>query len=430
MRGQLRDNQTTILKIIPQILNMDLSSEKTFATVLNAFNDVYEADLGIVTYIGSIGLEIKHLKSFDNEEYNVSQSKETGLQTRSFIKHKQPAIFSVNKNSNSILTELGMSFESNYSFMALPLIIKSALFGIIIILKKQKDFYSQEDLLTANALAGVCSYSVKDSELAEVFKIQLKSLKENILEKMHANEIIKEQNQKIKESDRLKSEFIANMSHELRTPLNAIIGFSEAMQLKLFGDLTPKQEEYINDIHSSGIHLLGMINDLLDISKIEANEMNLYKNNFNVYRAVNEVNNIIKALANKKNIEITIECKDENIEIYADEQKFHQIMYNLLSNAIKFTDEGGKVEAGISTKKGNLVVYVRDNGIGIEEKYHGKIFAKFQQVDSSYTRKQGSTGLGLAITKELIELHNGKIFIDSQINKGTTFTFELPLNEK
>jgi signal transduction histidine kinase len=220
------------------------------------------------------------------------------------------------------------------------------------------------------------------------------------------------------------------MSHELRTPLNAIIGFSEALQLKLFGALTSKQEEYINDINSSGIHLLGMINDLLDISKIEANAMNLYKTNFNVLKSVNEVNNIVKALVHKKNIEISVNCSDENIEIYADEQKFHQIMYNLLSNAIKFTDENGKVIVGIKNEKDKLCVYVKDNGIGIDPKFHGKIFAKFQQIDNSYTRKQGSTGLGLTITKELIEMHGGKIFLQSKVNEGTTFTFEIPLKEQ
>ncbi|MFA6988840.1 MAG: ATP-binding protein [Candidatus Gastranaerophilaceae bacterium] len=158
--------------------------------------------------------------------------------------------------------------------------------------------------------------------------------------------------------------------------------------------------------------------------------MNLYKTNFNVLKSVNEVNNIVKALVHKKNIEISVNCSDENIEIYADEQKFHQIMYNLLSNAIKFTDENGKVIVGIKNEKDKLCVYVKDNGIGIDPKFHGKIFAKFQQIDNSYTRKQGSTGLGLTITKELIEMHGGKIFLQSKVNEGTTFTFEIPLKEQ
>ena len=218
------------------------------------------------------------------------------------------------------------------------------------------------------------------------------------------------------------------MSHELRTPLNAIIGFSEALNLKIFGELNEKQSEYIGDIHSSGVHLLGMINDLLDLSKIESGKMQLSKEIFNVKSAVDEALNIVSPLLVQKKQNIKFECKDKFFEISADRRKFHQILYNLISNAIKFTPENGIIEI-IAVKDGkNLRLSVKDNGIGIAPEFHEKIFGKFQQVDSSYSTKQGSTGLGLTITKELVKLHGGKIFLESKLSKGATFTFTLPVD--
>ena len=219
------------------------------------------------------------------------------------------------------------------------------------------------------------------------------------------------------------------MSHELRTPLNAIIGFSEALNLKIFGELNEKQSEYIRDINSSGIHLLGMINDLLDLSKIESGKMQLSKEIFNVKSAIKEALNIVSPLLIQKKQNLKFECKDESFEISADRRKFHQILYNLISNAIKFTPENGDIEIK-ATKDGKfLKVSVKDNGIGIAREFHEKIFDKFQQVDSSFSTKQGSTGLGLTITKELVKLHNGKIILESQLNKGATFIFTLPIKD-
>jgi signal transduction histidine kinase len=258
--------------------------------------------------------------------------------------------------------------------------------------------------------------------------MQLKILKDNIVERTKTLEIIKEQNKKILEADKIKNEFFANMSHELRTPLNAIIGFSEALNLKIFGELNEKQSEYIRDINSSGVHLLGMINDLLDLSKIEAGKMQLNKEIFNVKSAINEALNIVSPLLSQKNQNMKFECKDDFFEISADRRKFHQILYNLISNAIKFTHENGNIEVK-ATKDGKfLKISVKDDGIGISPEFHEKIFAKFQQVDNSYSTKQGSTGLGLTITKELVKIHGGTIKIESQLNKGSNFIFTLPIN--
>ena len=256
--------------------------------------------------------------------------------------------------------------------------------------------------------------------------MQLRALQDSIVDKTEAYATIKKQNEKILAADKLKNEFLANISHELRTPLNAIIGFSEALSMKMFGPLNEKQEEYVSDIHVSGLHLLGMINEILELSKIEAKAVKLALSRFNLQTSLNEVVNIVRPLANKKHIELEKTTKDF-LEIDADYQKIQQILYNLLSNAIKFTPDNGKIEIGYTHNDEDVQIFVKDNGVGIDKKYEGKIFGKFVQLNNVYSKKESSTGLGLTITKELVELHGGKIWFESTVGKGTTFYVKLPL---
>ena len=229
-------------------------------------------------------------------------------------------------------------------------------------------------------------------------------------------------------ASRAKSDFLANMSHELRTPLNAIIGFAEILRDELVGPVNDEQKECVNDIRMSGQHLLEMINDILDLSKIEAGKMFLQLEEFAIVDAVEEVNAIIKALALKKNIELTLECQ-QNTMIQADRVKVKQIFYNLLSNAIKFTPEGGKVTTHMETTPTDLHVKVIDTGIGIAEEDRMKLFAPFTQIDTSKSRRYGGTGLGLALTQRLIELHGGQIQVTSEEEKGSTFSFNIPTDQ-
>ena len=236
----------------------------------------------------------------------------------------------------------------------------------------------------------------------------------------------KDQNERILEADKAKNEFLANISHELRTPLNSILGFADILSTRIYGDLNPKQEEYINDIKVSGTHLLGMINEILDMSKIEANAIKIVKSTFPISRALTEVCNILAPLAQKKNIHINA-AMQYDFEVFADYQKIQQILYNLVSNAIKYSPENDEIEIAVAHTDKSFQIAVHDNGIGIDPKYHGKIFAKFVQLDSAYTKKESSTGLGLTITKELVELHGGKISLISEINNGSTFIVDIPL---
>ncbi len=229
-------------------------------------------------------------------------------------------------------------------------------------------------------------------------------------------------------ASRAKSDFLANMSHELRTPLNAIIGFSEILRDELVGPINDEQRECVSDIRMSGQHLLAMINDILDLSKIEAGKMFLQLEKFAIVDAVEEVNAIIKALALKKDVELALTCQ-QNATIEADRVKMKQIFYNLLSNAVKFTPEGGKVTTQLKVTPTDLQVKVIDTGIGIAEEDQMKLFAPFTQIDTSKSRRYGGTGLGLALTQRLIELHGGEIRVTSEEGKGSTFSFNIPKNQ-
>ena len=228
----------------------------------------------------------------------------------------------------------------------------------------------------------------------------------------------------VQETTRLKSEFLANMSHEFRTPLNAIIGFSEMLITKNYGSLTDKQSEYLNNIALSGKHLLRLVNDILDLSKVEAGSVHLEYEKFNPSQVILETLSILDNMAFKKNIKIKSTFCDAILN--ADKGRFRQIMYNLLSNAIKFTGEGGKISIITSIVDEKLKVEIIDSGIGIADKDKDKIFMQFRQLDSSYARKQEGTGLGLALTKKLIELHKGYINFESQEGQGSKFWFVLP----
>lgn len=229
------------------------------------------------------------------------------------------------------------------------------------------------------------------------------------------------------EANRHKSEFLANMSHELRTPLNAVIGFSEVLKERMFGELNEKQGEYIEDIHSSGRHLLSLINDILDLAKIEAGRMELNLSAFELPVAIENSLVLVKERASRHSITLQSHIDERLGQFVADERKFKQIMLNLLSNAIKFTPDGGQVSVLAVKEDDVLKVSVQDTGIGIAVENLDKVFDEFQQVGSTSDMKHQGTGLGLALTRTFVEMHGGELHVESELNKGSTFIFTLPI---
>jgi len=252
-------------------------------------------------------------------------------------------------------------------------------------------------------------------------------------------------NQRLVAASAAKSSFLANVSHELRTPLNSIIGFSQILEDGLAGKLSEKQAEYVGYVLASGTHLLSLIDDILDLSKVEAGKLELEVTKFSVRSPIEAIVSQMGARCREKNIELTVEIAPHEVELEADERKFRQILLNLLSNAVKFTPEGGAIAVratlvtmdgtGASTlaespappARDGLEVAVSDTGIGIKAEDLDKLFQPFSQLESTYTKNYRDTGLGLALTKKFVELHSGIIWVESEFGRGSTFTFVVPI---
>jgi signal transduction histidine kinase len=253
------------------------------------------------------------------------------------------------------------------------------------------------------------------------------------LETLRLNEELQKRARELQELDRLKSAFLANMSHELRTPLNSILGFTDVMLEGLDGDLTEYMDNDLRLIQKNGQHLLHLINDVLDMAKIESGRMNLHPEKFRVQDVLEDVNSITSSLASAKNIALVFEeDTDREVEIYADNTRIKQVMINLVNNAIKFTQDGNITLRTYRLDGARIMITVKDTGLGIPTDHLEAIFHEFTQVDTSTTRKAGGTGLGLPISRRLIEMHGGRLWAESTgiEGEGSTFFVELPLEAR
>ena len=291
------------------------------------------------------------------------------------------------------------------SLLAVPLLREQRIMGGITIYRRRTGSFSPEVI---NLLQTFATQSVLAIQNARLFRE------------------IEEKSRQIEAANRHKSEFLANMSHELRTPLNAIIGFSEVLGERMFGELNEKQAEYTEDILSSGRHLLSLINEILDLSKVEAGRMELELATFDLPLAIDNARTFVRERAAKHGINLDVTVDERLGDLLGDERKIKQILLNLLSNAVKFTPEGGRI--GISAKQadGSVEISVSDTGIGISPEDQSKIFEEFRQVGGDYAHKTEGTGLGLTLAKKFVELHGGRIWVESEVGKGSTFSFTLP----
>ena len=294
-----------------------------------------------------------------------------------------------------------------HTALAVPLVRDNKAFGAIVMLRKEVRPFSAPQIELAGTFADQAVIAIENARLF--------------------NEI-QDKGRQLEIANKHKSEFLANMSHELRTPLNAVIGFSEALAERYFGELNEKQAEYVNDIHTSGRHLLSLINDILDLSKIEAGRMELEFSDFDLPAALQNAVTLVKERAQRNGIKLTLGADAQLGAICGDERKFKQIMVNLLSNAVKFTPSGGSIEVAARRLDSTVEVSVSDNGVGIAAGDQEAVFEEFRQVGTDYTRKAEGTGLGLALTRRFVELHGGVIKLDSAPGKGATFTVTLPIH--
>jgi len=263
------------------------------------------------------------------------------------------------------------------------------------------------------------------TRLKESYSSLEQKVEERTRELARALAELDEKSRELEAASRHKSEFLANMSHELRTPLNAIIGFSQVLHEKLFGEVNEKQEEYLEDILTSANHLLALINDILDLSKVEAGHVELEVAPFSLTEALERGVVMVRERAIKDDVQIALATNPSLDLVTGDERRIRQVIFNLLSNAVKFTPAGGTVEVRAAQVDGEVRVSVADTGPGIAREDHERIFEEFQQTEAGVGQREG-TGLGLALSKRLVELHGGRIWVDSELGKGSTFVFTLP----
>jgi signal transduction histidine kinase len=291
------------------------------------------------------------------------------------------------------------------SLLTVPILLENRLMGALTVWRKHAGTFVPE---LVNLLQTFATQSALAIQNARLFRE------------------IEDKSRQIEAANRHKSEFLANMSHELRTPLNAIIGFSEVLQERLFGELNEKQAEYTSDILTSGQHLLSLINEILDLSKVEAGRMELELAPFDLPLAIDNARTFVRERAVKHGITLDVDVDDQLGEYIGDERKIKQILLNLLSNAVKFTPEGGRISITANKIDNGAEISVSDTGIGITPADQPKIFEEFRQVGSDSTHKTEGTGLGLTLAKKFVELHGGRIWVESEAGKGSTFTFTLP----
>ena len=292
------------------------------------------------------------------------------------------------------------------SGLVVPLLLEQRIMGALGVLRQESGSFSPE---VVELLQTFATQSVLAIQNARLFRE------------------IADKSQQLEAASQHKSEFLANMSHELRTPLNAIIGFSEVLLERMFGEVNEKQTEYLQDILSSGQHLLSLINDILDLSKIEAGRMELALAPFHLPLALENAVTLVKERAGRHGIALKLDVDPRLGELVGDERKIKQVLLNLLSNAVKFTPEGGRISLTAVLTDGSVEVSVSDTGIGIAPEDQEAIFEEFRQVGCDDDRKREGTGLGLTLSKKFVEMHGGKIWVKSRVGQGSTFTFALPM---
>ncbi|MBI2654740.1 GAF domain-containing protein [Candidatus Woesearchaeota archaeon] len=308
------------------------------------------------------------------------------------------------------------------SEIAVPLKFEGEVIGVLNVESKELNAFDKEDLVYLSALADKAAVAIKNAQLYEKiknFNIELKNQVER------ATKDLREANKGLHRLNQIKSDFVSTVSHELRTPLTSIQGYVSLMFDGNAGHISIEQKEFLGIVKEESQRLTRLISDLLDISKIEAGKMKIAFENFNLLDFINKYKVEVENMASSKNIKVEIKAPHSLPVIKADADKVKQIFYNIVSNAIKFSPENTILKIIIKENPNNIQVDVIDEGIGIAEKDHANIFEKFQQVDTKMTRKAGGTGLGLTITKHLVEAHGGNIWVKSKLGKGSTFSFTL-----
>ena len=364
---------------------------------------IYEFDDNSQTFVPriNIGMNENMINALSESKLRVGDNTVIGQAALHKLPQQIPDLKNISNYPVSSVIEEGFR-----ALLALPLLRKDRLIGGLIVRRKEAGEFPASDVEMMQTFAAQSVVAIHNAQLFSE---------------------IEEKGKELEIANKHKSEFLANMSHELRTPLNAILGFTELIIDNIYGDVPNKIKEVLERVEKNGRHLLSLINDVLDLSKIEAGRLKLSISDYSMQSVIETAVTSVEALALEKKLELNTIISDDMSKGKGDEQRISQVILNLIGNAIKFTDQGS-VTIETKIKKHDFIVTVSDTGPGLSEEDQQKIFEEFRQADGSSTRKKGGTGLGLSISKKIVEMHKGNIGVESTLGEGSTFWFSLPIN--
>ena len=405
------DQQKASAEVLQVISSSVADTKPVFDKILESCGRLFEGQSAGISLVGEDGAV--HLAAYQGthrdeleRHYPVPLSEDSGAGAA--ILHRRVVHYPDARDGADVPEYMrrGARIAGYRSAILAPMLWEGRGIGVIFVWRAAVGEFSEKEIALLKTFADQAVIAIQNAKLFH-----------EIQEKSHQLEI----------ANQHKSAFLANMSHELRTPLNAVIGFSEMLAARYFGDLTDKQAEYVNDIHGSGKHLLSLINDILDLSKIEAGRMELEAAEFDLRAALDNALTLVRERAQRSGIALRFEADPALGTLRGDERKVKQVVLNLLSNAVKFTPRGGAVGVVARQANGSAEIAVSDTGVGIAPADQEAIFEAFRQVGTDVTRKREGTGLGLALTRRFVELHGGTIRVESAPGKGSTFTVMLPI---
>ncbi len=401
------DQQRASGEVLAAISSSIADTAPVFETILASCERLFAGKMAVIDLVGEDGLV--HLGAYHGANkdevrrvypHTVDTTSATGTAIATGGVVHFPTLDGVPKTARTAFDAFGIE-----AAIGAPMMWEGKGIGAIWVAREYAGPFSEKDIALLRTFADQAVIAIQNARLFRE---------------------IEDKSRQLEIANQHKSAFLASMSHELRTPLNAIIGFSEVLLARFFGELNEKQDDYLKDIHSSGRHLLNLINDVLDLSKVEAGRMELDVARFDLPAALADAMTLIRERATKHGIALDLDAPANLGSIAADERKFKQILLNLLSNAVKFTPDGGSIAVTAVRDQAGIRVAVKDTGIGIAAADQEAVFEEFRQVGTDYTSKQEGTGLGLALTRRFVELHGGRIWLESAPGKGSTFFFNLP----
>lgn len=403
-----------------KVINSSLDLNKILHNILQIIDEQFDYKFSAILMVDKDSLYVKAGRGFHPDVVKNFRPKIGQGIPGNAVKLKKPLIIKDVRNDPRYLNVN----NPTRSELAVPMMYNGSAIGAFNIESDKVDNFDEDDMVLLSSFADQASIAIRNAQLYEEIKKFNLELKLKIDK---ATEELRNANKELERLNQIKSDFVSTVSHELRTPLTSIQGYVSLICDGDAGPITEEQKEFLQIVKEESQRLTRLITDILDISKIEAGKMNVILKDFNILDFMGSYKKEIKNMALPKGIKVEIKQPARLPNVKADADKIKQIFNNLVSNAIKFSGENTTLSIEIKKSLDNIQVDVSDQGIGISEKDLENIFEKFQQVDSKMTRKAGGTGLGLPITKHLVEAHGGKIWVKSKVGKGSVFSFSLPV---